>query len=264
MNRKMKKRLAGIAGIALLLLLLLFANSWVGNPVSNMLARNAAEQYIAGNYSGLDLQIQRSGYNFKDGAYGVFVKAEGSQDIAFSIYADSFGNIVRDNYEFEVANHFTTWRRLDEELRAAGREMLIGRLDYDFDHAMLSFVMNKEGNEDMMDLEQDMELDIYNPPLPLVADVTLFSDELSYRKMAEVAKDLEAEFARRDVPISQYSVRLLPMSAKPEKEGQAVSWVDALSVSEFPAERLNDENLPLAMERFEKERVEAYNEKYPK
>jgi len=260
MSLKIKKILAGITGIGLIVLLLLFINSLVGNPVSNALAKKAAQQYIGTNYSDLNLKIQKSNYNFKFGSYFVFVQSSTSEDTAFSIYVDSYGNVIRDDYEYEVANNFTTFRRLDEELREIANEMIGGKLDYDFDHISLPFV--KEG--DLTKLERDMKLDIHNPPLLLMVNVTLFSNDVSYSKIAEVAKALETTLHEQNIPINEYSIRILPLSDKPQNKNQAVSWVNSLSVSYFPAERIGEENLPQVMEQFEIGRVTEVNEKNKK
>lgn len=256
MALKIKKILAGVFGIALIILLLLFVNSFVGNPVSKALAKKAAQQYIDANYSELNLQIKRCAYNFKFSCYYAYVQSSTSEDTAFSIDVDSYGNVLRDDYESEVVNNFTTFRRLDEELREIAEEMISSKLNYDFDNIFLHFA--KEA--DFMELERDMKLDIHNPPLPITVDVTLFSEELSYHKIAEVAKALENVFQEQSVPVDEYSIRLLPLSNKPENEKQAVSWVNALSLSDFPADRMSEEDLPQVMEQYEEDRTKEINE----
>lgn len=257
MIQKTKKILAGITGIGLLVLLLFFVNAFVGNPISNALAKKAAQKYADITYNDLNLQVERNGYNFKFSVYYVFMQSTTSQDTAFSINADSFGNILGDDYESEVANNFTTYRRLDSELRQIAERVIAGTLDYDFDNIFLHFAKDA----DFMELERDMKLDIYNPPLPLTVDVTLFSEDISYTKIAEVAKALEYVLQQQRIPVDAYSIRLLPLSNKPEKENQAVSWVNALSLSDFPANQMNEESLPQAMEQFETDRVAEVNSK---
>ncbi len=257
---KIKKILAGVVGIGLIVLLLLFVNSFVGNPVSKALAKKAAQQYIHTNYNNMDLEIQKCAYNFKFSSYYVFVQSSTSEDTAFSIYANSFGKILRDDYKYEVANNFTTFRRLDEEMRKLAEEMIGGKLDYDFDYTAFSFDKASMDKEDsFMKLERDMKLDIHHPPLPLTAYVVLFSDDVSYHKIAEAAKAIEGVLKEQDVPIVQYSVRILPLSEKPKDESQAVSWVNSLSVSDFPAEKMTEENLPQVMEQFEINRENELN-----
>lgn len=261
MNRKIGKIIAGIVGIGLIIMLLLFANSLVGNPVSKLLAQNAAQKYIEENYSGLDLEVQRTGYNFKWGEYTSFVQSSTSEDTAFSIYFDSFGGVRRDDYEYEVANNFTTFRRLDEEMREAGKELIGGGLNYDFEYAAFSF--SKE-EEDLTKLKRDMKLDLHNPPLPLAMDVTLYSADVTYDKIAEVAKALEVLAAEQNIPVSCYSVRIMPSADKPDDENQASSWVNSIAVTDFPAERMNEENLPQVMEQFERDWENELNANDPK
>ncbi len=253
-----KKILAGITGIGLIVLLLLFVNAWVGNPVSNLLAKQAAQKYIDANYSDLDLEIQSSNYNFKFDAYLVFVQSALSQDTAFSIYTNSYGKVLRDDYEYEVANNFTTYRRLDAEMRKIAEALIGGSLDYDFEYTSFQFTKD---DHDLMKLERDMKLDISHPPLPLVADIVLYSEDLSYSKVAEVGKALETILKEENIPVSQYSVRILPLANKPAKEDQAAPWVNSLSLSDFPAERMAEENLPQVMEQFEADRVAELNAK---
>lgn len=263
MSKKMKKWAAGLGGIALILLLLLFVNSWTGNPVSEALAKNSAQKYIDANYRGLNLEIQDCSYSFKEGAYRVFVQSQNSRDTAFAVYGNSFGTILYDNYENEVANHFTTWRRLDEELRTAGRDRM-ATLDYDFEYCAFSLVTNKKDNLDLLLLPLDMELELHNPPLPLLADVVVFHSEVSYETIAEVAKALEQELSQQGIPISQYSIRIIPEENKTEEEGGASSWVNDLAVSNFPAEQMNAENLPQVMEAFQIAQNAQYEKENPK
>ncbi len=260
MNLKIKKTLAGTFGVGLIILLLLFVNSFVGNPVSNALAKKAAQQYIDANYSELNLQIQRCTYNFKISSYSALVQSNTSQDTVFRIDVDSFGGVLRDDYEYEVANNFTTFRRLDEELGKIAEEIIGGKLDYDFENIFLLFV--KEA--DIMELDRDMKLDINNPPLPLMVDVTVFSNDVSYNKIAEIAKALENVLGEQDIPVDEYSVRILPLSNKPKNENQAASWVNALKVSYFPANRMAEENLPQVMEHFATAGVSKRNEEKDK
>ncbi len=242
-------------------LLLLFVNSLTGNPVSKLLARQTAGRYIDEKYSRLDLNIENVYYNFKFSEYGVFVKSRTSGDTAFSIYFDSFGSVTGDDYDTEVANNFTTWRRLSETLRTKAIEMIRDKLDYDFAFASIRFAEEHGGGADLLKLQRDMMLDIHNPPLPLEADVVIYTDNLSYNKIAEVAKAVEATLKAQHVPISRYSVRLIPLSDKPEQENRAVSWANAISVDSFPAARMSEENLPQVMAQFERDRIASLPQK---
>lgn len=110
-------------------------------------------------------------------------------------------------------------------------------------------------------LERDMQVDIHNPPLPITIDVTLFSEDVSYDKIAEVAKALETILVENDIPIVDYNIRILPLSDKPQNKDQAVSWVNSLSISDFPTALMNSENLSQVMDQIEMNRVNEVNEK---
>ncbi len=173
------------------------------------------------------------------------------------VYVNQYGTVMRDDYEYEVANNFTTWRRLDEEMRRLAEEIVGERLEYDVENVFLSI----EKESDIMGLERDMILDIQHPPLPLVIDITIFHEDVSYQTIAKVAKAMETILMEQKIPIDKYSVKVIPISDKPEDEAEAFSWVNSLSVSDFPASQLNAENLYEVMEQFETDRVSDYNEK---
>ncbi len=250
---KMKKALIGAAVVIPAVFLLLFINSLTGNPVSKALAKRTAEHYINQNYSQLELRIESVYYNFKFGEYRVIVQSETSEDTAFSICFDSFGTVTGDDYATEVANSFTTWRRLSGALRSKGAEIIGNQLDYDFAFTYIRFAAENSADTGRSKLQLDMTLDIYAPPLPLEADVAVFTDNLSYDKIAEVAKTVEATLKAQNVPIAQYSVRLIPLSNKPLQEKEAVSWANSIAVDGFPAERMSEEYLPQAMAQFEQQ-----------
>lgn len=253
MNRKTKKILAGVVGIGLIVLLLSFVNSLTGNPVSKAWAKKAAQQYINENYGELDLEVESCGYNFKFGYYFAFVQSSTSMDTCFAVNVDSFGHVISDAYEYEVANKFTTYRRLDLELREFAEEVLGKKLDEDISHISLYFI---DDDDFLTKFTLDMTLDIHRPPLPLMINADLFSDDVSYAKIAEAAKALQALLAAENIPVAEYNVRIIPLSDKPEREDQSATWVNSLSISEFPAERLDEEDLAQVMEQFESDRVE--------
>lgn len=257
MNRKTKKILAGIVGAALILLLLSFANSLVGNPISSQLATSAAQKYITTNYSDLDLKIADTSYNFKFNRYEVLVESPTSIDMIFRINVNNYGGVISDDYEYEVANNFTTLRRLENELREIAKETIGSQLDYDIDYLSLSFI---EDDTFLLKFKRDMKLDIQHPPLPLMINVDLYDSDVSYEKIAEVTKALQRLLEKQSIPVKEYSLRIIPLSNRPQQKDQAASWAGALSVSNFPAERLNDQNLPQAMEQFEAAQVDKINE----
>lgn len=261
---KIRKIIAVTAASVITVSALFIANGLFGNPISGFLAKTTARQYIETNYGDLELEIQRAGYNFKFNSYCVFVRSAVSEDTAFTIYVNSLGKVLRDDYEYEVANRFTTWRRLDEELWEFTSEQIGSRVEYDMESFFLRFVEEKEGNQDLMKLEPDMELDIHDPPLPLKADIVIYHEDVSYSTVAAVIRELEAVFREQNIPVSMYGVTIIPLSDKPEQEGQAGTWIRALSVTDFPADLMDADNLPRVIEEYEAERIALYNERYKK
>ncbi len=136
----------------------------------------------------------------------VFVQSPISEDTAFSIFIDGFGNVLRDKYDYEVANNFTTYRRLEGELREIGSDLIRTKLNYKFENAIITFAEKKDFG--FLSLKKDMSLNIYDPPLPLCASVYITDEDVSYGKMAEVIKAIERVVKAANIPVSGYSVRI--------------------------------------------------------
>lgn len=248
MKKKVKKILAGAAGFILMIGLLLFANSLVGNPVCKLIAGNAIKAYISENYSDRNLELGEVHYNFKFAGYGAMAQSATSKDTVFYIQTDSFGGHVRDDYEYEVANCFTTWRRLSEELDEKAEEVM-APLGYDFDHISIRFLEDDKHGDVLDKLTLDMTLDIVNPPGPLQAYVCVFSEDMTWDEIAEIALAVREAVRANNIPIEAYSVTLIPLADK-KPEGEAVSWVNALHLTEFPADQMDAEHLAQVMAQY--------------
>lgn len=256
---KIKKVIIGIVAAGIVLGGM---NVFNGNPISKIIVKNKVEKYVSSNYSNLNLELTNPMYNFKFADYNVTAKSKDSEDTVFTVHTDSLGNIIQDEYEYEVANCFTTWRRLSDELQKESEIFIIDKLDYDFDYGYIRFIDGSYG-DDLEKLQLDMELDIYNPPIPLEADIAIFTDYMTWDTIAETAEELKTKMDEQGLPISQYSVRILPMENKPKNKDEAVPWWNSISVSEFPAEMMNVDNLSEVMEQFEKEKeAEMDKEKF--
>lgn len=246
MKTKIKKIIAAIFGIVLTLLLLLFVNAWMGNPVSKLLAKNAATLYINQNYSQLDLEVQKVHYNFKFGSYIAFCQSKTSIDTAFSIYVDSFGNVQKDDYEYEVANNFTTLRRLDSQLRTMGDAILRKHLKYEITNAL--FMLADLSPQQLMMLQKDMPLNIDDPVFDIRASITIIDPDVSYEKMAQVLTDMAQACQQENIPITTYDVRieyndLVSVEGKNEaRENKHITIYD------IPSAILQEKDLPKALE----------------
>lgn len=247
----MKKFVITVVGVLMLIFAISSINSFTGNPISKLFAKKSAKRYMKEQYSSLDLEIKKTFYDFKFKSYGVTVQSKTSKDTCFTIHTDSFGKIEDDDYENMVANNFTTWLRLSKELDEKAIELLSDELDYDFDNVTIQFVETSKSNQDLLKLQRDMKLDISNPPLPLEVYVIVYIQEVSYTKIAVIAKEVEKVLQNHGIPIESYSVRLIPLSDKPKKENEGASWVNSVAVNNFPSELMSEKNLAKVMEDYE-------------
>ena len=203
---KFKKIIALTLGLALVGGLLYFANGLIGNPLSKIVAKHSVSNYIDENYGALNLEITDFNFNFKTGGYYANCQSTSSRDTVFSINVDSFGNIGYDTYESEVLERYSTFRRLDSELRHIGDAMFRENLDHNVVHSIFHLDSNSGNMQDL--LIPNMELDINNPPLPLVASVTVDDPDVSYDKMAEILVDMADLCEFKNIPVDFYSIRI--------------------------------------------------------
>ena len=104
-----------VISVALTLLLLcagIIVNAMFGNPVSRLVARVAAENYVDESYPAEGYGIEDVIYSFKDGYYHAFVSSERHIDGDFTVYLNSFGVVQRDDYEYRVVEHANVADRL--------------------------------------------------------------------------------------------------------------------------------------------------------
>ena len=116
MKNRVLRIIAFVVAVGLIVTLGSFANSLVGNPISNLLAKKSAEKYIAETYPASDYTIEETGYSFKDGNYYVHVVSPSSMDTKFSISINWMGKVVYDWYE-TVESKMVTAQRLDSDYR---------------------------------------------------------------------------------------------------------------------------------------------------
>ncbi|AOT72015.1 YfjL-like protein [Geosporobacter ferrireducens] len=204
-NRKkpILRILAGFAAAVLIAGMLFITNSFVGNPISAMLANKVIKQYVDQNYSSLDLEIEKASYNFKDGAYMARVKSKTSIDTKFAVYYRD-GKVQRDDYESYVLGMFNTLQRFSEEYSAVAKNIIAKELGYLNNKTMV--MVHKEIYENPGDIvELDMKFD---KTLPIRAEVTLQLDlaDHSIEGIAKVLTDAHKAFAENDCYFDQYGL----------------------------------------------------------
>ncbi|UWG96559.1 hypothetical protein LPY66_16970 [Dehalobacter sp. DCM] len=111
--KRFVKILACVLALVLFGGILWFANGLVGNPVSRMLAENAAKNYIADNYPDLQLELADATYNFKSSNYSVIAKSPTSIDTHFYMAISSRGQIKYDSYKDDVLQKRNTYDRIN-------------------------------------------------------------------------------------------------------------------------------------------------------
>ena len=240
--KKTTKIIAAVVAFGLIICLLLFVNAWSGNPISKLIAKNSAEKYAVEKYSDMDLKVEKAVYSFKYGSYMVFFRSPTSYDTAFSVYSNSFGKIIRDDYQYEVANNFTTWRRLDLELREIGKKLMTDNLPYDITHAIFLSENIDTGALTAL-LTKDMTLDIHNPPFGIGASITINDPDVSYEKMAEVMRAMAKLCADENIPIVEYSIHIENDALVSVQDGAEARENQKIGIYDIPADLLNSENL---------------------
>ena len=108
------KKFLKVVGILFAVVLVWFTNAMLGNPVSAMMAKNAAKDYLAEHYAHTDYYIEDVNYSFKDGNYYGHIRSESSIDTQFTLYMTMTGKVRFDTYD-SVTSGFVTANRLDME-----------------------------------------------------------------------------------------------------------------------------------------------------
>ncbi len=227
-------------------------SSFFGNPVSAMIATAKMKAYVKVTYPQTDYEIPKAAYNFKFGEYYSHIQSKSSKDICFTV-SYSKGKVT-DDYEYEVANHFTVYRRLQSELDKAVDVIVKKEFPYDTSIILADFHDGKE--KDYIRLAYDMPLDISHPPLPTELSVYILTLDISYEKLVTALKELYAIMKNHSVAIDYYSVSLqVPILPNEEKPLSGKS----LNLSEFPAEKIEAENLIDIIKEHQKQWEEAHS-----
>lgn len=200
-NRRLTlKVIAAVIAVVLIGGLLFFANAFLGNPISAMIANRAIEKYVDENYSHLDLEVEKVIYNFKDGSYMARARSKTSIDTKFAIYYRS--GDIRDYYESNVLGKFNTLQRLSDEYSAIAKKIIAEELGYENN---TTIVMYKRDDKSRDILELDMEFD---KSLPLDSEVLIRLElkDSSLEGIAKVLTDAHKAFIDNNCNFSEYSL----------------------------------------------------------
>lgn len=197
------KMLAAVIATALIGGILFVTNSFIGNPISAMMANRAIKQYVNQKYSYLDLEVGKASYNFKYGSYMARAESKTSIDTKFAIYYKN-GKVQRDDYETYVLGMFNTLQRLSEEYSAVAKNIAAKELVYKINS--ITVMYDKDQYEKANDvLKLDMKFD---KALPIKTEVTIGTDlaDTSLTGIAKVLTDAHNVFVKNGCNFSKYGL----------------------------------------------------------
>ena len=252
MKKKVLKIIAFIIAIALILGICWVANGLNGNPISKMLAKKAANEYLEANFPDTDYYIEELGFSFKFTNYYAHVRSKASMDTQFSLDIDMFGNVYFDTYE-DVLSGAITARRLEQDYRALTDQIFENpsfiyksEIQYGTLEIYPQEAMDDPLVTDIPDyalVQEDLVLDqIYDiRELGKQAGhlvVYVDSDTISFELAAEIMLGIRTEFDKANIPFR--AIDFVLQQPLPE-EGPRTG--DRINFDNFPYEDIYEEGL---------------------
>ena len=214
MKKKVLKIIALVITIALIVGICWVANGLNGNPISKMLAKNAANEYLEANFPDTDYYIEELGFSFKFSNYYAHVRSVTSMDTQFTLHIDMLGNVYFDTYD-SVTGGFVTARRVEQEYRELTNQIFENpSFPYpsDIGYGTLEIYPQEALDDpDVNDIpdyalvQQDLILDqIYDiRELGRQAGhliIYVESETISFELAAQIMLDIRAEFEKANIP----------------------------------------------------------------
>lgn len=238
MTEKRNKKLSRAIGVIALLLCLgvvfMVVNAFTGNPISAYFASKRIHEYVERTYPDQPLEVSQVQYTFPNSAYYARVQAVDSIDTSFTV-SYSRGK-VSDDYEYEVANHFTTYRRLSEELDG----LVTGIIEARYPDKTTLIIGDLVGDTRL--LTPDAPLSLEGMPLELSLNVSMLSEVRDEHSMAALLTELHQLMQQSGIPIDWYTLRLEEPLPEDMKPGSA----ETLHLIDFPASGITEDSVALA------------------
>lgn len=204
MKRKLSKILAALAALFLIIIVILFANSVIGNPISKSLAKKDIKKYLAATYANTDYKLQRVSFNFKFHEYNGYIISPSSEDSNFSItWRD--GKILYDSFDFNVTERQNTLHRYETEAREQIDTLLSSIPEANISDVHVIFC--KDYYES--DLSSSLVLDSpYDKSLELPLDLTISCDSSNpaLEEYASILSQAHAILTEQGYHIDYYSI----------------------------------------------------------
>ena len=252
MKKKVLKIIALVIAIALIVGIAWVANGLNGNPISKMLAKKAANEYLEENFSDTDYYIEELGFSFKFSNYYAHVRSVTSMDTQFTLHIDMLGNVYFDTYD-SVTGGFVTARRVEQEYRELTNQIFESpSFPYpsDIGYGTLEIYPQEALDDpDVNDIpdyalvQQDLILDqIYDiRELGRQAGhliIYVESETISFELAAQIMLDIRAEFEKANIPFRAMDFVLqLPLPEEGPRPDEEVR------VKDFRYEDIYQENL---------------------
>jgi hypothetical protein len=222
----MKYKILILISLLILVVVFNFINSFTGNPVSAFIASGKIKDYAEVNYNDMDLELSEVKYNFKNSVYGCHVQSKKSEDTKF--YIGYSHGIVSDDYEYEVANRFTTYRRLNKDFN----EMVTNIIEKEYPYEATLIIGDLLG--DTQQLTPDVPLNLKDMPLQLSMTVNILSDIRNEEQLSALLLELHQLLLSKDIIIDQYTIRLEEPMPEESKPGSG----NNLYLLDFPAKNI--------------------------
>lgn len=252
MKKKVLKIIAFIIAIALILGICWVANGLNGNPISKMLAKKAANEYLEANFPDTDYYIEELGFSFKFSNYYAHVRSVTSMDTQFTLHIDMLGNVYFDTYD-SVTGGFVTARRVEQEYRELTNQIFENpSFPYpsDIGYGTLEIypqeALDDPNVNDIPDyalVQQDLILDQIYDIRELGSQaghliIYVESDTISFELAAQIMLGIRAEFEKANIPFRTIDFVLqLPLPEEGPRPDEEVR------VKDFRYEDIYQENL---------------------
>ena len=186
-------------------------NGLVGNPLSVMLVKKNAQEYIEANYPDTDYVVDNVGFSFKDGSYYASVSSQSSADSYFSLDFRMDGRLTYDSFEDSVVKRRNTARRLEDEYRRRVEDVLSSSAfpyESDIGYGELVIVgrddLAQNDSTEHLLIAEELVLDGFYDVSELGAraghlTIYICDDQVSAQRLATVLLELKSIFDRSGV-----------------------------------------------------------------
>ena len=248
--KKFAKILCRISIIVATALVLYIAFAFFGNPMSYLIAKKNASNFMEENFGDSHFKISHVNHDFKTGSYYAYVDSPTSQDSYFTIYFNEWGRYRYDSYE-DVTNKYTTFYRLNNQywdfvrknaadrnsrfdisiyfgdIKAAGVYEIYTYIDENGE--IVEYTLDKEYGLVISTLELDKEYDIYQIGRNCGC-ITLYihDPEVTVERAAELLLEVKDYLDASNVPFYAIDFNLC---APRNEEGQLIG--DQITLFEF-------------------------------